>query len=118
MRMGVVGVDRDRLLQQLLRAPLLVRARAPHVRQRLQHQVPRIDALRRLAPHPRRLGDQDLRPDRTDDAVGDVVLQLEDVGQLAIVAVGPQVDAVRGIDQLSGDAHPARRTLRTLPSST
>ena len=105
--MGVVGVDRDRLLQQLLRPPLLVGARAPHVRQRLQDQIPCIDALRRLAANARRFGDKDLRPDRTDDLVGDVVLQLEDIGQLAIVSVRPQMHAVRGIDQLSGDAHPA-----------
>ena len=110
-RVGVriFGIERQRLEQQVLRAAMIVRRHAPHVRQRLHHQVPGVDALRRLAPHPRRLGEQDLRADRTDHPVGDLVLQREDVGELAVVAVGPQMIAERRVDQLAGDAHAARR---------
>jgi hypothetical protein len=50
----------------------------------------------------------------TDDAVGQLVLDREQVGQLAVVAFGPQVVPGRRIDQL-----PRHRTrlpaLRTLP---
>jgi hypothetical protein len=73
--------------------------------QRLHHQVPSIDALRRLAAHARGFGHQDLRPHRPDHAAGDLVLHLEDVGELAVVAVRPQVVAERGVDQLPGHAH-------------
>ena len=43
---------------------------------------------------------------RLDDAVRDLVLQREDVGQVAVVAVRPQMRAVGGVDELRGDAHP------------
>ena len=105
--MGVFGVERERLEQQMLGALMLLGGHAPHVRERLHHEVPGVDALRRLAPHARRFGEQDLRADRADHPVGDLVLQLEDVRQLAIVAVGPQVIAGRRVDELSGDAHAA-----------
>ena len=42
---------------------------------------------------------------RSDDRVGDFVLDREDVGQLAIVGLRPQVTVVHRVDQLRGDAH-------------
>ena len=42
-----------------------------------------------------------------DDGLRDLVLQGEDVGQVAVVAVGPDVVAGRAVDQLGGDPHPA-----------
>ena len=93
--MGVVRIERERLAQQLLRAVMILGRHAPHLRERLHHQVPGVDALRRLAPHARGFRQQDLRADRADHPVGDLVLQLEDVGQLAVVALGPQVIAGR-----------------------
>ena len=41
-----------------------------------------------------------------DDLAGNVVLDRENVGQLAVVALGPQMAAGLGVDQLGGDAHP------------
>ena len=38
---------------------------------------------------------------------GDLVLQFEDVVERAVEAVGPEVRAGGGVDQLAGDAHPA-----------
>ncbi len=47
------------------------------------------------------------RPGRVaDDGGGDLVLDGEDVGELAVVALGPDVAVGRGVDQLDGDAHP------------
>ena len=92
--------------QKFLRTPLIVRADAPHMRQRLHDQVPCVEALRRLAPNASRLGGKDLRQNRTNDPARDLVLKLEDIFQLAIVFVRPQMDAVRGIDQLPGDTNP------------
>ena len=104
--MGVFVIEADRLPQKFLRTPLIVRADAPHMRQRLHDQVPCVEALRRLAPNASRLGGQDLRQDRTNDPVRDLVLKLEDIFHFAIVFVRPQMDAVRGIDQLPGDTNP------------
>ena len=37
--------------------------------------------------------------------MGDLVLNGEDVGEIAVVAVGPEVTAVFALDELRGDAH-------------
>src|SRR6202012_5688566 len=52
----------------------------------------------------RDLGELYGRLDRGDHAFGDAVLQVEDVAEPAIEAVGPQMPAGVRIDQLSGDA--------------
>jgi hypothetical protein len=85
MRVGIVAVECDGPLQQLLCSRMLVGAHAPHVRHRLHDQIPCVHALRRLPLHARRLGHENLRRYRTNDAIRDVVLQREDVGQFAIV---------------------------------
>ena len=36
----------------------------------------------------------------------DIVLDFEDIGEFAVVALGPEMPATRSIDQLSGDANP------------
>jgi hypothetical protein len=50
---------------------------------------------------------------RLGDGTGNLVLHREDVGQLAIVALRPEVAAVGGGDQLRGDPDPIA-ALRTL----
>ena len=89
VRMGVAGIECNGPLQQLLRSSMVLRAHAPHVRHCLHDQIPCIDALRRLSPHAHRLGHENLRPDRADDAIGDVVLKREDIREFAIVSVRP-----------------------------
>jgi hypothetical protein len=43
------------------------------------------------------------------DPRGDLVLQVEDVGQIAVVALGPEIGPVHRVEELAGDAHaPAR----------
>ena len=48
---------------------------------------------------------QQLESHRPDDRLRDLVLQGEDVVQVAVVALGPDVIAARAFDQLGGDAH-------------
>ena len=48
---------------------------------------------------------QELRLDGGDDFLGDLVLEFEDVRQVAIITVGPDVVVRRGVDELGGDAH-------------
>ena len=52
---------------------------------------------------------QQLELQRLDDRFRDLVLQREDVAQVAVVALGPDVVAGGAIDQLRGDAHAAAR---------
>lgn len=47
----------------------------------------------------------DLRLDRRDDALSDLVLHGEDVDQLAVVALGPEMTAGGGVVELRGDTH-------------
>ena len=49
------------------------------------------------------------RLDDADDALGDLILKLENVVQRAVEAVGPEMRAGFGFDQLRGDAQPGAR---------
>ena len=41
-----------------------------------------------------------------DNGVRDLVLDGEDIGEIAVVAIGPQMPPVAAVDELRGDAHP------------
>ena len=73
-------------------------------------EPPGVDAVRLLARGAKPFLGIEMRLDRGDDLLGDVVLDGEDVLQLAVVFLGPDVLAGLGVDQLAGDADaPARR---------
>ena len=61
------------------------------------------------------LGAKDLRMDCTDHAACDVVLEVENVGKVAIVLFSPKVIAALGLDELSDDANTL--TSRPTPSN-
>src|SRR5206468_6760918 len=48
---------------------------------------------------------QELELERTYDGFRNLILDRENVGQIAIVALGPQMIAGRTVDQLRSDAH-------------
>ena len=75
------------------------------MRQRAHHQIPRIHVVGRLAPGPEILGGIELRLDRRDHGLGDFVLHGEHVGEIAVVALRPEVTAGGDVDELGGDAH-------------
>src|ERR1700759_173340 len=52
-------------------------------------------------------GSLNLPRKRTHDIRRHLVLQIEDVGEVAIIAVGPDVNASLSMNELAGDAHPA-----------
>ena len=52
------------------------------------------------------LGGVDLRLDRGDDALGDPVLQREEVGDVAVVLLGPDLQAASGIVEERRGAEP------------
>src|SRR3546814_4580246 len=76
---------------------------------RARHESPGIDAVRLLAGGAEALLGVELRLHRGHDVLGDVVLDGEDVLQLAVVLLGPEVLAGLGVDELNGDAQALTR---------
>ena len=107
--MRVLGIERDRALEHPLRLGVVLRGRA--MVQDLageqafvgRHVVGRLAlgalVARRLDP-PGQGG---------DDRRGHLVLDREDVLEVAVVALGPDVAVGIGVDQLHGHAHPVAR---------
>ena len=103
-RLAVSGIDGDRLFQKRLRHQIVLPRHAPVMRQRPHDEAPRIHVVGRLAPGPEILGGVELRLDRRDDGLGDFVLHGEHVGEIAVVALRPEVTAGGHVDELGGDA--------------
>src|SRR3546814_91988 len=78
--------------------------------ERAHHESPGVDAVRLLAGGAQALLGVEVGLHRGHDVLGDVVLDGENVLQLAVVLLGPDVLAGLGVDELNGDAQvPARR---------
>ena len=116
-RLAVIRIDGDRLFQERLRHQIVLPRHAPVMRQRSHHEAPRVHIVRRLAPGPEILGGVELRLDRRDHGLGDLVLHGEHVGEIAVVALRPEVTAGGDVDELGRDADMVA-SLRTLPSTT
>ena len=71
----------------------------------MHHQIPGIQALRRLALGAEIFRSIDLRLDRGDDSLGDLVLHREHIGKLAVVAFRPDLASGGDVIELRGDAH-------------
>ncbi len=69
------------------------------------HQIPGVEAFRRLAAGPEVLRRVDLRLDGGDDGVGDLVLYRENVFQLVVVTLRPEVSAGSNVTELHGNSH-------------
>ena len=104
-RLAVVRIDGDRLLQQRLRDHIVLPRHPPVMRQRPHHQIPGVHAVRRLALGAKILRGIELRLDRGDDGLGDLVLHREHVGEVAVVALRPDVAAGGDVVELRRDAH-------------
>ena len=63
----------------------------------------------RWTPHDRSRSPSRAGRERADDRLDDVVLDVEDIGHLAVVALGPDVITVLGVRQLCVDAKRGRR---------
>src|SRR6516165_8479470 len=75
-------------------------------RRRLEIKIVGIEAFGWLAVSTIDLGLTKLRLDRARDAGRHLVLKLEDVVDGAVEAVGPDVRAGAGVDELARDPHP------------
>jgi hypothetical protein len=79
------------------------------VRHAAQIVVVGVEAFGWLALRALDLGPLELRRNRADDGLGDLILQLENIVERAFEALGPQMRPGGRIDQLPGDAHLVRR---------
>src|SRR5205085_4596303 len=75
--------------------------------QRANHALPGVETLGWLALAANLLGRIKLRLDRRDHALGDLVLYREDVREIPIVTLSPEVISRLGFHQLRGYAEPA-----------
>ena len=75
----------------------------------LQIVVVGVDVLRRRRLDRLLLLRQQPHLELLDDRLGDLVLDGEDVGQVAVIAVGPEMRSVCAVDELRVDAHPLAR---------
>lgn len=65
--------------------------------------APRVEAFGRPPHRTPALGASDCRSDRDGDRLGNFVLHREDVGEVAVIALGPDMVAGVVLDQLRGD---------------
>src|SRR5215469_1627367 len=107
MCMRIPVIKRKRLLQQVLRPPLFVRAHPPNMRKRPYHEIGRVNVLQRFASQTRGFGENDLGLHRVNESACDVVLPLETLNGRAIETVRPDVHAPGGVYQLCADANSA-----------
>ena len=103
-RLAVAGIDRDRLLQQLLSGDIVLSRETPEMGQRSHHQAPGVHVARCPAPGMEIFRGKELRFDRGDDRFGDLVLHGEHVGEAAIVTFRPEMAAGGNVIELGGDA--------------
>ncbi len=89
-----------------LRLAILVLGKLKHVPQATLVALPCIKAFRRLAARACALHRVQFWSDRGNDRLGNLILEVEQVGKLAIVPFGPNVVTGGRVDQLRGNADP------------
>ena len=104
MRLAVLGVDLDGSPGKGLRLVHVLAAHREPLDLRLDHIAPGVEGARRLAVEKTGLGQQEARLQRPDDALSHLVLDGEDVVEIAVVLVRPNVVAAFGVDELGGDS--------------
>jgi hypothetical protein len=101
---GEIRVEFGRLLKEAFGQRIVLGAGAAHMPQPALVGRPGVEVVWRLAHRPLQLGLSDRRGDRDRHRLTDLVLHREDVGEVAVVALGPDVVAGLRLDQLSGNA--------------
>ena len=69
--------------------------------------VPGVQAVWSGPGYAFRLDHADGRVDSDHDAAGDLILYIEDIHEVGVISVCPDVVAADGLDQLGGDPDPA-----------
>jgi hypothetical protein len=101
---GEGGVDTNGLLKELLCENVVVRGDFEDMPQAALIGGPSIEVSRWLSYSPSKLSVPDRRGDRNRHSLCDLVLQGENIGEIAIIALGPDVLSGLRLDQLR--SHP------------
>ena len=104
MSKRIIRLELERFLQQRDRRRRAFRHQFVDERQRLQHQVIGIQAVRPFAFDALDLDFSQARLDCADHAHCDLVLHGKDVAQQSVIALGPDLHAAVCFDQLGGNA--------------
>ena len=107
MRLCVAWLNRDGMPQQRLRLLILTLANPVDEADRADDEAPGVDALGWLVRRPAAFLRVEVRLDRGDDVPCDFVLDGENVAQLSVVPLGPDVFAGRCVDQLPCNTDPS-----------
>src|SRR6266568_8635242 len=100
MRLCIARLNPDGALQQGLRLLVLPVADPVDQADRVDDETPSVDALGRLVRRPDALLRIEMRLDGGDDVPGNLILDGEDVAQLAVVPLRPDVLARRCVNEL------------------
>src|SRR6516225_8458432 len=104
MGLAIGGGDRDGAPAQRLGFRHPGAGDLADMRKGADHALPGVEIFGWLALAGEVLGRVEFRLDRRDHLLGDFVLEHEDVGKLAVVALGPDMGSGRGLDQLRGNS--------------
>ena len=93
--MGIRGIDRDRLFEQLLRGSIVIFCHFQDEGKSTRDTIPCVEALWRFLLCPIIFSCIELWLDRCDNVCCDFVLQRENVRELAIITLSPNLVAGR-----------------------
>src|SRR6516164_3490288 len=107
-QMGIreIGIERKRLFEQTKGCDAIGPGALVHMPEAALAIIPGAHVLRPFRDHALALGAGQRRLDRGGDTRGDVVLHREDVCQIPVVTLGPEMGTGGYIDELAADAHP------------
>jgi hypothetical protein len=105
VRRGEIRIDLDRAAVHRLRLQHRVARAAAEQFSRAQPGFVGLYVGGRVPAQPLRLVLRQLDRERADDVLHHLVLRREDVGEIAVEPLGPDMPAAAGIDELRGDAH-------------
>src|SRR6516165_2236931 len=110
-QMGVreIGIERKRLFEQTKGCDAIGAGALVHMPEAALAIIPGAHVLRPLCDYALAFGAGERRLDRGDHTRGDVVLHREDVSQIPVVTLGPEMGPGGCIDKLAADAHPLPR---------
>ena len=98
--LGIIGINDERLLQAAKRRVEALAGKFIFELLSTQEQIVGVKISYGLMLHPFDFGELNIRFDRSDDAFGDAILQLEHVTDPAVKAVRPYLCPRRRIDEL------------------
>src|SRR6516165_1677945 len=94
----------DRLLEKFLRSSVVLSCKLAPMPYAMLVGCPGIEAVGGLAHRAFLFSSSDCRSNSDRHCLGNLVLYRENVGEVAVITLGPNVIACLGLDQLRGDA--------------